>query len=74
MRLPSGTVENARLDGVEILDCTLRDGSYSVGFTVLSSKDSSLEYSNNWMLNTSVNPNVWQTMLEALKSGGITIN
>jgi hypothetical protein len=44
-----------------------------VGFTVLSSKNSTLYYSNNWALNTSVTPNVWQTIMEQL-TGLITIN
>jgi MBG domain (YGX type)/Bacterial Ig-like domain (group 3)/YDG domain len=44
-----------------------------IGFTVLSSKDSSLEYSNNWALDTSKTPNVWKTLMEALKTGGLSI-
>jgi len=52
-----------------------------VGFTVLSSKDSSLYYSNNWQsVPTSGDTcgatcqNVWKTVVEGVSNGTVTIN
>jgi len=49
-----------RVDG---LDSSSGD---SIGITVLSTKDSTLYYSNNWVLDTSKTPNVWKTVPEAI--------
>jgi hypothetical protein len=60
-----------RIDSLDTKDTTKPS---QVGFTVLSSKNSTLYNSNNWELNTSVTPNVWQTVMEVLKTGSISIN
>jgi hypothetical protein len=45
----------------------------SIGFTVLSSKNSTLHYSNNWVLSGSGSTAVWKTVVEALKTGFIDV-
>jgi hypothetical protein len=45
----------------------------TIGFTVLSTKDSTLYYSNKWVLDTNKSPNVWKTLPQALE-GSFTIN
>jgi len=54
---------------VDALDNTMSDG---VGFTVLSSKDSTLYYSNNWLLSSGT----WKTVLEGVTypTSFVTIN
>jgi hypothetical protein len=48
---------------VDALDNSMND---KVGFTVLSSKDSKLYYSNNWVLDNTTSPSTWRTVLEAV--------
>jgi hypothetical protein len=43
-----------------------------VGFTVLSSKDSQLFYSNQWVLDSTAN--AWKTVVQLLKTGCVKIN
>jgi len=45
-------------------------GTDQIGLTVLSTKDSTMFYSNQWLLDGN---NTWRTALEALKSGSIAI-
>jgi hypothetical protein len=60
------------IDGNVTLRIDTSDGSPDkVGVTVLSSKDSTLFYSNQWLLQS----NVWKTVTEAVNAGGfVTIN
>ena len=70
-RVHSGTV--TALDGNVTLRMDVLDYSNStpdeVGFTVLSSKDSNLFYSNRWILDS----NVWKTRTQLLASGVVAI-
>ena len=48
-------------------------GSDTIGFTVLSSKDGSLYYSNNWQYDTSILG--WRTVQQSVTGpGGVAIN
>ena len=60
------------IDGNVTLRIDASDGTPDkVGVTVLSSKDSTLFYSNQWLLQS----NVWKTVTEAVNAGGfVTIN
>ena len=62
------------IDGNVTLRMDIVEGSPAaqVGFTVLSSKDSSLYYSNNWLLTGS--PPVWKTVVEGTDNAPVTIN
>jgi len=69
-----GTGSQVTIDGNVTLRLDTHDGGLgplvdSVGVTVLSTKDSCLYYSNNWVLSN----NVWQTLMETLKTGDVSI-
>jgi len=59
------------IDGNVTLRVDIADGSPDkIGFTVLSSKDSVLYYSNQWVIEA----NAWRTAVETLKTGTVTVN
>jgi hypothetical protein len=73
----------ARLDGgvltaiegnvtlrVDVLEPSTGPASSEVGFTVLSSSNSKLFYSNRWVLEN----NTWKTKTQTLESGAVDIN
>ncbi len=47
-------------------------GTDQVGFTVLSSSNSQLFYSNNWALDSATN--AWRTVVQNILSGSVTVN
>ena len=63
------------LDGSITLRMDAHDGGASgdtIGFTVLSSKDSTLYYSNDWFFNP-LN-STWSTRSQSLLTGGTQVN
>ena len=59
------------LDGNVTLRVDVSDGvPDKVGFTLLSTKDSKLLYSNRWLLVGTT----WKTDVETLKTGTVTVN
>ncbi|HEX3123614.1 MAG TPA: kelch repeat-containing protein [Rhodanobacteraceae bacterium] len=64
------------IDGNVTLRMDIVEGSPAaqVGFTVLSSKDSSLYYSNNWQLVPTSGQSVWKTVVQGTDNAPVTID